>query len=527
MVGMNSDISLAVTNIVDLSRLPKIYFYTSNELKYIQAKLVFAAAGLPLYYFPLHSEPYRERYDGTTVDLLRDAINEVAAIVGQRLIFFVEDTSLRIDALSDQADFPGMAVKDWFARTRFEELDHELRKIRRGRAATVKSDIALYLPGHRGPLFFHGETSGTVADTLPHFPINRAFPWLTPHSFNGWFIPQGHKKRLGEMSLEESWGVDFRVRSFLSLIGRLEEYARVLNLSPSAYISARGAGFGNQMFLFPQQQRVFALIGKSCSGKTSVASHLAINHGFVYYEASSVVRVAKELSGHHSGDLQEFSRIFHNIAGTDAVAKTLVQSLGEPTADDSIVIAGIRHLEELQTLLERYPSTQIIYVDATERTRFQRQLARGRPDDARKLSEIKLKDQADDRFTALTFGRRFADVIIANEDTPEDLVKRVDYVVHASSGPKPRGLRRRRNPSKWSGVGQEALRALGVTGNPMTADELHRTLNNRGHRVRLDRLTKLVRSLRPLIKEETTNASSMTFTVTAAGLAFLAISRGR
>src|SRR5262249_55329756 len=144
---------------------------------------------------------YSEDYSGTKEQLLELAISEVKNSVGAGLLFFVEDTSLRIDALSDKiSDFPGMAVKEWFAKTTFEELDIQLRERNLGRSATVLSSIALHVPGLQRPIYLQGYTKGAVATSPPTFCENAQHPWLTPNSFNGWFIPDGSSKRLGEMS---------------------------------------------------------------------------------------------------------------------------------------------------------------------------------------------------------------------------------------------------------------------------------------------------------------------------------------
>src|SRR5579883_1751200 len=225
---------------LSLDKRPEVYFYTSNDWKFIQANIVFQRYGLPLHYFHHTSEPYHEDYDKGTHELLKRAIEEIKAKVGQLSIFFVEDTSLRIDALSvGNTDFPGLAVKEWFPQTTFEDLDRELIQRGKGRKAVVKSDIALHVPGMPRPLFFHAETKGRVADTPPCFQETTQYPWLTDKSFNGWFIPDGASKRLGEMTLEESWNFDFRILALTELIKRLEEYAIVLNLPTRCYSRVR------------------------------------------------------------------------------------------------------------------------------------------------------------------------------------------------------------------------------------------------------------------------------------------------
>src|ERR1700741_3565274 len=224
-------------SIVDLfykaDRRPEVHFYTSNIDKFLQARAVFEKCGLILKHFSTKTEPYQEEYSAGKLELLRSAITQVRKTVGANFIFFVEDTSIRVDALSSSdADVPGLAAKEWFGETPFSELDMQLRLRGNNRRVMVKSDIALHVPGLSRPLYFHGDTSGVVADSPPTFAASKAPPWLTPHTFNGWFIPDGAKKRLGEMSFEESLRYDFRIEALVSLLRRLEEFTAVLNLSP-------------------------------------------------------------------------------------------------------------------------------------------------------------------------------------------------------------------------------------------------------------------------------------------------------
>jgi hypothetical protein len=103
------------------------------------------------------------------------------------------------------------------------------------RRAIIKSDIALYVPTLSHHIFFHGETAGRVALSEPSFSASHQYPWLTPSTFNGWFIPDGSNKRLGEMEFEESLRFDFRAKSLSALITRLEEMNSALNLSAPFY----------------------------------------------------------------------------------------------------------------------------------------------------------------------------------------------------------------------------------------------------------------------------------------------------
>jgi inosine/xanthosine triphosphate pyrophosphatase family protein len=196
-------------NSLGFERILNVYFYTSNPDKLFQARLMFVRSGYLLRHFTAHREPYDEDYSLPTEEMLTRAIQQVNAEFGIKSLFFVEDTSLRLEALSESSDFPGLKVKEWFASCTFEEVDHLIQERGGDRRAIVKSDIALYVPTLSHVIVFHGETAGIVAPSPPAFSGSVQYPWLTPTTFNGWFIPDGATKRLGEMEFEESLGFDF------------------------------------------------------------------------------------------------------------------------------------------------------------------------------------------------------------------------------------------------------------------------------------------------------------------------------
>src|SRR4051794_10676965 len=108
-------------------RQMRTYFYTSSLEKLAQARYVFGRLGCKLEHYKSPTEPYDEDYSSTET-LLRKAIAQVRGDFGRRGVFFVEDTSLRIEAFSHKSDVPGVAVKEWFAETSFEKLDAQLRE---------------------------------------------------------------------------------------------------------------------------------------------------------------------------------------------------------------------------------------------------------------------------------------------------------------------------------------------------------------------------------------------------------------
>lgn len=453
-----------------------VRFYTSNIYKYLQAKLLFEAYGLPLLYFKRSTAEYDEDYSLGTRELLRRAIEQVRHIVGRASLFFVEDTSLRIEALSSKdEDFPGLAVKDWFARVTFAEVNRQLPRSLRLRGATIKSDIALHVPGLQEPVYFHGETVGTISHSPPRFRKNPLYPWLTPKTFNGWFVPNGAERRLGEMSIEEAMEFDFRARALSALIERLEEYSAMLNAPQDCYsIHERIVDPQQQPFLFPPTGEAFIVVGRTCAGKTTFGN-VASLQGRTVIEASSVVRSLRQPKDQHLSPFQ-FADQLLSTKGRDIVARRIVDlyNLGP---DSSFIITGFRTIEELEVLRAHCPQVRVVLIDAAQRTRFARFLHRGR-DRARKtppsIEEFRRLDREQESFGLLRVAEDFADIRVTNEGTLERFGVQVSKVLANPSRPQARGVSTDLHPPGGLKVHRlyRCLVVLAQSGRSMTNAEI-------------------------------------------------------
>lgn len=420
---------------VDGPRRTEVSFYTSSVEKFLQARLVLQEYGLMLRHFLESQEPYDEDYSLGKTGLLTRAIAQIKARLGVNSLFFVEDTSVIIHALSSSdKPVPGLEVKEWFARTSFAGLDNELRKRGNSRAATVCSDIALHVPGLENPVFFHGATRGRVADSPPEFAASDQHPWLTPNTFNGWFIPDASSKRLGEMSYEESLDFDFRVKSLAALADRLEEYAAVLNYGGHSYSVRRPRGETSALSLFKEPPSLLIVVGKTCAGKTTMGQYAASRHAFRLIEASSMMRLAADRVGVSGPDAYYRAKALLQEKGPDIVAREIVGSYGDDLANRAI-ITGFRTIEEIQYIRGQFPGCKVIQVDASERTRFERHLRRGRTNAISTLAEFTEHDRQQSQFGLLSVAAELADVRITNEGTMKEFHAQIDTVMETIPTP--------------------------------------------------------------------------------------------
>ena len=105
---------------------------------------------------------------------------------------------------------------------------------------------------------------------------------------------------------------------------------------------------------------IVVLIGRSGSGKTSVATCLANNYGFAHLEMSMI---AKDLRHQHGLDhlrLREFVNVTSRNSSSDHIIRRL-HSLGL-LAKGKIVISGVRHTDEINYLKEHVPEMRVLIV---------------------------------------------------------------------------------------------------------------------------------------------------------------------
>jgi inosine/xanthosine triphosphate pyrophosphatase family protein/dephospho-CoA kinase len=504
-------------------RVLSVFFYTSSTDKLLQARIIFVRSGYELRHYQAKSEPYDEDYSGDSEQLLTKAIRQVNAEFGIRSIFFVEDTSVRIEALSETNDFPGLATKEWFSETSFDELNSQIRLRGGNRLAVVKSDIALYLPTISRPLFFHGETRGQVAETAPAFEASEQYPWLTPATFNGWFVPEGARRRLGEMEFEESLLYDFRAKSLHALLLRLEELNAALNIGPSFYTKRqRTSGNSIQLPLLidEHQQDILLVIGYKCAGKTTLADHVACLEGVKVYEASSVLRtlaVENERTISSSSDAHAFLSEF----GLEAVGVRLSEYLCHSGSRTNIV-TGLRTPEEILVLKMAFPNARVVLIEADPRVRFERHIRRARDPDVKTYRQFLDADEEQNRFGVMRVASELADVIIRNDSQLGTFSKRIDDVLFnpGRTGRRDGQPRRSTNLDVASEL-HRCLAALARIGRTATCQEISDATGTGVRRVRRYNTNRALKGAPEFADRITKSGTPLSYRVTKRGRVLL------
>lgn len=365
-------------------------FFTSNPTKLAHFRYLGAKHGIRVRGFK--EKHYHATYHEPKIDdreeLLRlsyeSALKQWQRRTGGKApgLFFLEDTSVEVLALSRETETPGVNVKYWMKGMTFEKLDALLKANGGDRRVVVRSDVVVHLPA---PLrraaklakqFLHvrGEACGTVCEAESAIEPNLVYPWLDAKSFNRWFIPDGVGAPLSALPINQADRFDFRARAF----EKVAEVLGSLHLLPE-----RTRSYEDQFALegIAQIPSVFVICGPTCAGKTTLAEWLDDQYRLTHIEASDFMRKAFwERHGLSSpaaiGDFAE------------AALTTEPQIVAQPIASFirdrrlcACVVTGFRSPREIDVLRAQLgPSRkiEIVYLASDYDTRYRRACERNR-----------------------------------------------------------------------------------------------------------------------------------------------------
>ncbi|ANE54996.1 non-canonical purine NTP pyrophosphatase [Methylomonas sp. DH-1] len=292
-------------------------------------------------------------------------------------LFFIEDTSVVVEALSKKSEVPGLDVKYWMKETEFATLDEHLLKMGNDRRCRVRSDVVLHLPpelrAHEANDSYRTFTSfsfGSIVEREFDFETNLLYPWLDNKTFNKWFVPEGCQAPISLLTIEEADKHDFRAGAFGKMLEFLE----------SCGVIQKRRSLPKQ-YQLEASAPLFVICGPSCAGKTTLAEYLADNYGYYHVEASDFMyRSYYQRHGVSSsvpiGDFAEQALKDQPEIVAEQVLEDIKAS--QPLA---AIITGFRSPEELTWFQDHYDGHQPIvpvYIDAETSIRFERSLLRGR-----------------------------------------------------------------------------------------------------------------------------------------------------
>ena len=177
---------------------------------------------------------------------------------------------------------------------------------------------------------------------------------------------------------------------------------------------------------------ILGVSGLNGAGKSAVVGFLA-ERSFDAISLSDVLR--DELRSRGLDETREemirVGRELRASEGIDVLARRVLPRLAR---HQNYVVDSIRHPAEVRVLRELGQRFRLIWVDADERTRFQRLGKRARPGDPKSLEDFRRLEQAelensDPSGQQLAAVRGLADEVVANDGTVEELHTAIRTIV--------------------------------------------------------------------------------------------------
>lgn len=306
-------------------------------------------------------------------------------------IFFIEDTSMRLDALSDNKnEVPGVNVKYWMKSTNFEKLDAELKKHGNNRECSVTSHIILFLTEDLKKKsgisddykIFTSTAYGSVTEKEHNFDTNILYPWLDNKTFNKWFVPKGYDVPVSMLDIDSADAGDFRKDAFKEMLFFLKTYGAIEDKRQ----------IPNQLSL--EFYDSFIICGRTCSGKSTLGKHLVDDYGYYHIEASEFM-THKRLDTHGTKSKVDKHLFAAEVLKTEPVfvVNRLIEYMHRNNIYDRFVITGFRTKDEIQDFLVRFHSERLrlVFVNTCFEERFRRWKLRQREQD----------DYTEERFEAI------------------------------------------------------------------------------------------------------------------------------
>lgn len=376
--------------------MPKLLFLTGNRAKLAHAR--YMAEGHLIQIENIKQRSYNKSYEEPRL-CIRDTLlkksyesaleqAEKAGLDIKKDFFFLEDTSVRIDALSgNNKEVPGVDVKYWMQGKTFEDIDRLLKQYGNNRKATVRSDILLHVPenhryllaGQSAPyIIYTSDKEGTICEREFEIKINLVFPWLDDKTFNKWFVPDGASKPMSLLPINQADQYDFRADAFNQMLDFLKGHLHIPR-SDSVPRTRAHRTFSKPTNRSPQP--VLIVCGLSCAGKTTISQHLAKYFGYIHIEASDFM--------HWNCYIRHGVNPRINIgdfavealkAKPQIVAEKIVEYM-EDLATQPVIISGFRSEREIRWFVEHYrrnKEPEIVVIDASPRIRHERYKIRNR-----------------------------------------------------------------------------------------------------------------------------------------------------
>lgn len=351
-------------------------------------------------------------------------------VSNEEKIFLIEDTSVKIDALStEEKEVPGLDIKYWMKENSFSDID-KLLKEKNNRKCTVRSDIIMHIPKslqklHQNKTYlqFTGITDGFITEKEFEFSTNPIYPWLDNKTFNKWFIPENENLPLSMLPIDIADKYDFRKKAVIQMLDYLESHKKIKHKSDLVEELQKVINF----------TPTFILSGPTCSGKSTLAGYLSEKYNYFHIEASDFMWL-KYYETHGIKSTVKIGDFATKMLNENAhiVTEQLLSYFNNIT-DQPIVVSGFRNPKEIEFMRRnsQFFYTNLIYIDANFEIRFDREIKRKRRD----MEPSKFKFQEKDKLQndlGLCIIKGMVEEVTYNESTKDAFFNLIDQKYNTS-----------------------------------------------------------------------------------------------
>ncbi|TSC52965.1 MAG: hypothetical protein LiPW39_499 [Parcubacteria group bacterium LiPW_39] len=175
---------------------------------------------------------------------------------------------------------------------------------------------------------------------------------------------------------------------------------------------------------------IIGLAGEIGCGKGVIAKYIIEKYNGSSFRFSTMLRdVLRRIYLPDSREnMQILSTLLRQNFGEDVLARVISEDFA--SSDKSIVMVdGIRRLADIKYLKE-LPEFKLVYIETDIHKRYERILKRNEnPDDSRKTFEEFQKEREQEADRQIKDLKKYADFIIENNGTYEQLYARVDKII--------------------------------------------------------------------------------------------------
>ena len=408
----------------------ELVFFTSSRIKLAHAKYLCR-------HYAVQVVGFREKTFGATyveprihdrAQLIalsyQDALQRWLKTASEEHMFFIEDTSVTIDALSAEREVPGLDVKYWMEETDFALLDSQLKALGNNRRATVRSDLVLHLPpglseGEGGGYkLFTSMIPGSVTEQEVAFDTNPMYPWLDNKTFNKWFVPQGCSQPISMLPIAEADKYDFRMQAFQEMLNYLESQQIIYPVTANSVQASFDFG-----------PRLFIVCGPSCAGKTTLAEYLADQYGYNHIEASDFMYLSY-YQRHGVGSPVKVGDFAEQALREkpEIVAEQVFQNISEH-APMPVIVTGFRSPSEIEWFCRHYDgkyTVEVVFITADQKVRYSRSMQRCREGEADGWDDFVERDKQQESMGLGELEKKLSGYRIENNASLEEYFERFE-----------------------------------------------------------------------------------------------------